>query len=89
MREAITPGAQFPDYQLPDHTKTLRRLSDLQGDQLGLPGCAPLLAGLVPRSGGKPASCLPDSGQDDARMARRDRGPISGSGGRDQQPDTG
>lgn len=34
MREAIVPGAQFPDYVLPDHTKTPRRLSDLQGDQL-------------------------------------------------------
>ena len=48
MREAITPGAQFPDYQLPDHTKTPRRLSDLQGDQLGLPGCASTSCGAGP-----------------------------------------
>src|SRR3954467_3074275 len=31
MRADITPGAVFPDYQLTDHTKTRRRLSDLQG----------------------------------------------------------
>lgn len=34
MRDDLTPGAQFPDFVLPDHTKTQRRLSDLQGDQL-------------------------------------------------------
>jgi hypothetical protein len=28
----IVPGGVFPDYELPDHTKTMRRLSDLQGD---------------------------------------------------------
>jgi hypothetical protein len=27
LRPDITPGASFPDYQLPDHTDTLRRLS--------------------------------------------------------------
>jgi peroxiredoxin len=32
MRADIVPGAQFPDYELPDHTATLRRLSALQGD---------------------------------------------------------
>lgn len=32
MRSDIAPGGVFPDYQLPDHTKTLRRLSELQGD---------------------------------------------------------
>ena len=32
MRSDIVPGATFPDYQLPDHTRTLRRLSELQGD---------------------------------------------------------
>ena len=26
------PGGVFPDYELPDHTKTMRRLSELQGD---------------------------------------------------------
>lgn len=31
MRADIVPGARFPDYELPDHTNTLRRLSDLQG----------------------------------------------------------
>ena len=32
MRPDIVPGAAFPDYELPDHTGTDRRLSDLQGD---------------------------------------------------------
>jgi len=32
MREDITEGALFPDYELPDHTDTLRKLSLLQGD---------------------------------------------------------
>jgi peroxiredoxin len=35
MRSDIAPGNPFPDYALPDHTKTPRRLSDLQsGDPL-------------------------------------------------------
>lgn len=34
MLRDMTPGTSFPDYILPDHTKTRRRLSDLQGDQL-------------------------------------------------------
>src|ERR1700679_3870630 len=32
MRSDITPGATFPDYALPDHTDTVRTLSELQGD---------------------------------------------------------
>jgi peroxiredoxin len=32
MRADIVPGAVFPDYELTDHTRTRRRLSDLQGD---------------------------------------------------------
>jgi peroxiredoxin len=32
MRPDIVPGGVFPDYELPDHTGTNRRLSDLQGD---------------------------------------------------------
>jgi peroxiredoxin len=32
MRVDITEGAQFPDYELPDHTDTPRKLSLLQGD---------------------------------------------------------
>jgi peroxiredoxin len=32
MRADIVPGATFPDYELPDHTDTPRRLSVLQGD---------------------------------------------------------
>lgn len=31
MRADIVPGASFPDYELTDHTKTRRRLSELQG----------------------------------------------------------
>jgi peroxiredoxin len=32
MRHDLVAGAVFPDYQLPDHTNTLRKLSELQGD---------------------------------------------------------
>jgi peroxiredoxin len=32
MKESIRPGAKFPDYELPDHTGTRRRLSTLQGN---------------------------------------------------------
>ena len=32
MRSDIVPGARFPDYELPDHTNTPRRLSELQGE---------------------------------------------------------
>jgi peroxiredoxin len=32
MRSDIVPGAVFPDYALPDHTDTVRTLSELQGD---------------------------------------------------------
>ena len=31
MRADIVPGATFPDYELTDHTKTRRKLSELQG----------------------------------------------------------
>ena len=31
MRSDIIPGATFPDYSLPDHTGTVRTLSELQG----------------------------------------------------------
>lgn len=32
MRPDIIPGAKFPDYELTDHTRTRRRLSELQGN---------------------------------------------------------
>jgi peroxiredoxin len=32
MRSDIVPGGIFPDYELPDHTGAMHRLSDLQGD---------------------------------------------------------
>ena len=32
MRSDIVPGNPLPDYELPDHTGTLRKLSELQGD---------------------------------------------------------
>src|SRR4051812_24973909 len=32
MRSDIVRGGKFPDYHLPDHTDTPRRLSELQGD---------------------------------------------------------
>jgi hypothetical protein len=31
MRSDIMPGGIFPEYALPDHTGTVRRLSELQG----------------------------------------------------------
>ena len=32
MRSDIVPGGVFPDYELPDHMGTKRKLSELQGD---------------------------------------------------------
>ena len=32
MRPDVVPGGVFPDYELPDHTGEVRRLSELQGD---------------------------------------------------------
>ena len=32
MRPDIKPGAVFPDYELPDQTRTMRTLSGIQGD---------------------------------------------------------
>ena len=36
MRSDIVPGAIFPNYELPDHTGELRKLSKLQGRGLGV-----------------------------------------------------
>jgi len=33
MRSDIVPGAAFPDYELPDLTGILRRLSEPKGDE--------------------------------------------------------
>jgi peroxiredoxin len=33
MRSDIAPGAVLPDFELPDHEKVPRRLSELQGDE--------------------------------------------------------
>ena len=38
MRADIVPGAVFPDYELPDHTSTPRKLSELQGEDPLIPG---------------------------------------------------
>lgn len=32
MRSDIVPGGVFPDYELPDQTNIMRKLSELQGD---------------------------------------------------------
>ncbi len=32
MRPDIRPGERFPDYELPDHTGSRRKLSEIQGD---------------------------------------------------------
>ncbi len=34
MRSDIVPGGVFPDYALPDHTRTVRTLGELQGREL-------------------------------------------------------
>jgi len=34
MSKGLTPGAVLPDFTLPDETGTIRRLSELQGDNL-------------------------------------------------------
>lgn len=34
MRADIVPGAHFPDYELTDHTRTRRQLSEIQGIDL-------------------------------------------------------
>jgi peroxiredoxin len=53
MRSDIVPGGAFPDYELPDHTGTLRRLSELQGDDpLILTLARPLLPKGTPAASG-------------------------------------
>src|SRR3954451_14471044 len=37
MRSNIAPGGARPDYELPDHAQTIRKLSELQADD---PWCA-------------------------------------------------
>ena len=32
MRADIVPGSKFPDFELPDHTSTKRKLNELQGE---------------------------------------------------------
>jgi len=46
MRADI-PGGIFPDYELTDHTKTQRRLSELQGTGPMIPYALVLKPGLV------------------------------------------
>jgi hypothetical protein len=36
MRADIVPGGVFPEYELTDHTRTRRKLSELQGRSDGL-----------------------------------------------------
>ncbi|MGO8889210.1 MAG: hypothetical protein ACLQB1_05800 [Streptosporangiaceae bacterium] len=47
MRADIVPGGTFPDYELTDHTKTRRRLSELQGIDPMIPYTLVLKPGLV------------------------------------------
>jgi hypothetical protein len=47
MRSDILPGATLPDYELPDHTRTMRKLSELQGDDPMIPHTLVLKPGLV------------------------------------------
>jgi peroxiredoxin len=47
MRSDIVPGATFPDYELPNHTDTMRKLSELEGDD-------PLILTLAARAWSSP-----------------------------------
>jgi hypothetical protein len=47
MRPDIIPGNFFPDYSLPDHTGTVRTLSELQGRDPMIPHTLVLKPGLV------------------------------------------
>ena len=47
MRSDIVPGGTFPDYELPDHTRTLRRLSAIQGNDPTIPHALVLKPGRV------------------------------------------
>jgi protein-disulfide isomerase len=40
MRSNIAPGGALPDYELPDHTQTIRKLSELQRKGVGGPRVA-------------------------------------------------
>ena len=43
MRPDIRPGGIFPDYALPDHTGTVRKLSELQGSDPLIPSTTPMI----------------------------------------------
>jgi hypothetical protein len=47
VRGDIVPGAVFPDYELTDHAKSRRRLSELQGIDPMIPHTLVLKPGLV------------------------------------------
>ena len=47
IRPDIIPGGTFPDYALPDHTSTVRTLSELQGRDPMIPHTLVLKPGLV------------------------------------------
>ena len=47
MRTDIVPGGAFPDHELTDHTKTRRKLSELQGIDPMIPYTLVLKPGLV------------------------------------------
>jgi peroxiredoxin len=36
MRDDLEVGTKFPDFELPDHTETPRKLSELLGDYPGV-----------------------------------------------------
>lgn len=46
MRSDIVPGGVFPDYALPDHTETVRSLSEVQGRDPMIPYTFVLKPGL-------------------------------------------
>src|SRR4051794_16225917 len=82
VRADIVPGAVFPDYELPDHANTRRRLSELQGEDpmiLTL-GSRPLLPQRTPAAFGTRGVLPKDSGRLHAGRDDCDRRPSHPSG---------
>jgi hypothetical protein len=47
MRPDVVPGGTFPDYELPDRTRTPRKLSEIHGEDPMIPHTLVLRPGLV------------------------------------------
>jgi len=72
MQSKLAPGSRFPDYELPDHESTPRRLSEIQGGD-------PMILTLASRALAGPAR---GHARDPARLGPRHAGPARGLGRR-------